>query len=315
MIEGFTSASQAGPTNLIKESVIEYYDWGLLSIGGFQNVNRPRSGVMGVSEHLLKPYYDPAYTDGKVWQTFRSNLVWQSGIGAITGTNLARPGISGVYVNNLFYSSSTSGNYGHYIDYPNGKVIFNSGLPTSSVVAMDYSYKWVNVCPVDNINWFKEVQASSMFPSAISNTQSGVYSIDPSTRIQLPAIGVEMSSRRKFRPYQLGGGQYMKTDILFHCVAEEDYTRNKLMDIISNQNDKIIDMINLDTVAASGQFPLDYRGTPISGALRHPDLLDRFAHSKKIEFSDTSLDSMYSLGPNLYVATVRTSAEVILDIT
>lgn len=313
-LEGFSNISDTGPTTLIKENIIEYYDWGLLTIGAFANVTRPQSGVTGLNEHVLKPYYDSGYTDGKVWQTYRSNLVWQSGLAANVGASLHKPGVSGVYVNNLFYPSTTSGNYGHYIDYPNGKVIFNSGLPTSSSVELDYSYKWVNVVPVDDVSWFKELQQKSMFPPNFSNTQSGVYSLDPATRQQLPMIGVEISSRRSYRGYQLGGGQYMTLDILFHCVGEDDYTRNKLVDIVSTQNEKTIPLLDLDRLAASGQFPLNYQGTPISGALRYPELLTSFQHTKNLRIFNTTMDSAYSLGQNIYVGTVRASTELILDI-
>ena len=108
------------------------------------------------------------------------------------------------------------------------------------------------------------------------DTDKGMWDIPPESRLQLPAIAREIVPTRSFKGYQLGGGQRVYTDVLFHCIAEDEITRNKLVDVISLQNDKNIYLFDSNKINDSGVFPLDYRGTPIPSALRYPDLLDTF---------------------------------------
>jgi hypothetical protein len=129
-------------------------------------------------------------------------------------------------------------------------------------------------------------------------------------RVQLPAIAVEVVPRRTMRGFQLGGGQWVSTDVLFHCIAEDEITRNKLVDIISFQNDKTIYMFNSNCIANSGDMPLDYRGFPVSGALRYPDLIEKYP-SKKMRFQNSTVQGMDMINTNFYAGIVRTTTEVI----
>ena len=90
----------------------------------------------------------------------------------------------------------------------------------------------------------------------------------------MPAIAVEVVPQRTFKGYQLGGGQWVYTDVLFHCIAEDEVTRNQLVDIVSLQNDKNIHLFDSNKINGSGDFPLDYRGVPVPSALRYPDLIN-----------------------------------------
>ena len=65
---------------LLKDNLIEFFDWGLLDAGGFFNVSIPTSGQYGGDKHNLRLVDDPRYTSGQVWEGFRSNWVWQSGL-------------------------------------------------------------------------------------------------------------------------------------------------------------------------------------------------------------------------------------------
>ena len=100
------------------------------------------------------------------------------------------------------------------------------------------------------------------------------------------------------------------TDILFHCIAEDESTRNKLIDIISLQNDKTILMFNSNQIAKSGDFPLDYNGIPVSGALRYPDLIQKYA-SNHIRLKNTIVQGMDMINTNFYAGIVRLTAEII----
>ncbi len=315
-LKGFNSVFSTTLNNELQDNLVEFLDWGLLQKGNYQNVTKGELSPDGYDYSKLK--MSPINTQkasGTIWEGFRSNWVWQSGISfspaPIVGTNNSIPGISGVYINNTFYPSTTTGPYGHKVDYFNGRVIFNSHLPSGANVQAEYSYKYINVLYANSLPWLREIQYKSLEPT--SNT-GGMFSIPPEAKVQLPAIAIEIVPRRTMKGYQLGGGQYVETDILFHCIAEDEFTRNKLIDIISLQNEKTIHMFNSNAIANSGSFPLDYRGIPVSGALRYPDLINNY-YANSIRLKNSNVQEMIALNSNLYAGIVRLTAETIeLDV-
>ena len=110
--------------------------------------------------------------------------------------------------------------------------------------------------------------------------------------------------------YQLGGGQFIDTDVLFHCLAEDEFTRNKLVDIVSLQNDKSIILFDSNKISNSGDFPLDYRGVPVSGALRYPDLIAKYPKSK-VRLKNTVVQGVNTINSNFYAGIVRITVESI----
>jgi hypothetical protein len=67
-------------TSLIKDNTIEFFNWAIINNGGFFNINIPTSGHYGGDKHNLRLVDDPRYTSGQVWEGFRSNWVWASGL-------------------------------------------------------------------------------------------------------------------------------------------------------------------------------------------------------------------------------------------
>ena len=70
----------------------------------------------------------------------------------LVGTNNTKPGISGVYVDGAFKPSTITGTYAHHVDYFDGRVVFDTAIPTGSVVQAEFSYKWINVLFANNDN-------------------------------------------------------------------------------------------------------------------------------------------------------------------
>ena len=311
-LKGISTFGDATITTHVRENLISFFDNGLIEKSGFINVEVPTTGYYDGLEHRLRPVSDPRYNNGQAWEGFRSNWVWQSGNGALTSTDSSYPGVSGVYINDTFYPTSTGGDYAHHINHPLGRVIFDTAISTDSKVECSYSYKYVNVTKVDGLEWFKQIQQNS---ERADNTNfinnSGEWGVLGDNRFQLPAIGVELVNSRRMIGYQLGGGQTIFTDFLFHCVAEDAYTRDHLMDIVTLQNDKVIRAYDLNNISSNNVFPLDYRGVPISGALSYETLISDY-EGDHIRLIDASIDSVYSLTPNIHVCTVKLKTEVIV---
>lgn len=314
-LKGFDSVYDNTLANEIQDNLVEFFDWALLQKGNYQNVTKGELSPNNQDYSKLRISSNPNFPSGLAWEGFRKNWVWQSGINfnppPIVGNNNAIPGISGIYINNNFYPSNTSGIYAHKVDYDNGRVIFDNPIPSSSVVQAEYSYKYINIIYANSLPWLKEVQYRTMdFPSNFNISDKGDFSIPAENRIQLPAIAIEIVPRRTLRGYQLGGGQWVDTDVLFHCLAEDEFTRNKLIDIVSLQNDKSIGMFDSNIIAQSGKFPLNYMGVPVSGALRYPDLVHRFFKGK-IRLKNSVVQGMDLINSNFYAGIVRVTVESI----
>ena len=184
-------------------------------------------------------------------------------------------------------------------------------MPTGTKVQAEHSYKWINVVYANEVPWLRDIQYRTYDQnSEFLNTNKGKWDQPADVKFQLPAIAIEIVPRRHLHGYALGGGQWVYTDVLFHCIAEDESTRNKLVDMISLQNEKKILMFDSNVIASSGDFPLDYRGTPVSGALRYPDLA-RTHWRNTTRFTDVSVQGMDAINSNLYGGIVKLAAEVV----
>jgi hypothetical protein len=304
-LKGFNTVFDSTLNNEIQDGIVEYFDWALLEKGNYFNVTLGEISPSGEDYSRLKLSENESFQKGCVWEGFRKNWVWQSGVSfnppPIVGTNNSKPGISGVYVNSTFYPSTTTGPYSHYVDYYNGRVVFNSPIPTGSIVQAEYSYKWINIIYPDNVPWLRYIQTKTLEPA-------GSVNIPPEARIQLPAIAVEIVPVRKFKGYQLGGGQWVYTDVIFHCLAEDEHTRNKLVDIVSLQNNKSIYVFDSNAINSAKEFPIDYRGVPVSGALRYPDLVNKY-NGGLLMFTNSVTSDMISYGTDIFGGIVRVTTE------
>jgi hypothetical protein len=308
-LKGFDSVYDNMLGNEIQDNIIEFLDWALLEKGNYQNVTLGEIAPNSQDYSRLSISSNPNYPSGMAWEGFRKNWVWQSGISysppPLVSNNNTVPGISGIYINDTFYASPGSGQYAHKVDYYNGRVIFDTPIPTGSKVQAEHSYKYINVIYANSLPWLREIEYRTLMPNP-----DQTFKLPSENRVQLPAIAVEIVPKRTMRGYQLGGGQYVDTDILFHCLAEDEFTRNKLVDIISLQNEKTILAFNSDEIAKSGDFPLDYMGVPVSGALRYPDLLEKY-YRGKLRFKNSTVQGMDLINSNFYAGIVRITVESI----
>ena len=322
---GFNNVFSANVNNNLLDSLIEFFDYELLKKGNYFNSSLGEMSPRGFDYSKLKQSSSQHHPSGEAWEGFRSNWVWQSGLAPtgmtppLVGTNNTTPGISGVYICSTglpatsFYPSTTTGAYKHKVDYFNGRVIFDNAISTDSTVQVEHSYKYINVLYASNLPYIREIQYRTMDKSSFFNdNDKGDYEIPAEMRIQLPAIAIEIVPSRTLRPVELGNvaQKFIQTDVLFHCLAEDAMTRNKLVDIVSLQADNIATMLDSDEIAASGAFPLDYQGIPVSGALRYPDLCSQYGQGG-IRLLNPRVQGMDMLNSNLYGGIVRITTEVI----
>ena len=314
-LKGFNSVQDTTLNNEIQDNMVEFFDWALLKKGNYFNVTLGETAPNGYDYSKLRLSSDERFTAGTCWEGVRNNWVWQSGVNnspaPLVGTNNTKPGISGVYVDDTFYPTTTTGDYAHHVDYFNGRVLFDSPIPTGSKVQVEHSYKWINIVYANSVPWLREVQYRSYdINGEFFQPAKGDWDMPPEARLQLPAIAIEIVPRRTITGYQLGGGSYVDTDVLFHCLAEDEMTRNKLVDIVSLQNDKTFYAFNSNSIAASGDFPLDYKGSPVSGAMNFEELVLKH-YGPDIRLKNSSVQGMDVINSNFCAGIVKLTAEVI----
>ena len=308
-LANLSNAQDATLSNILLDNFVYFYDWGFLDRGSFFNIKIPHSGIYGGDRHKLRPVDDPNYTDGKVWEAYRKNWVWESGISATAQQPIS---ISGLFVNNTFYATGNVSKP-YYIDYPNGKVVFNTAISTTSNVQLEYSHKWVEVVPAQGIPFFREIQLGSFRnEEGFQVSNSGGWAQLGETRVQLPTIAVEVLTPQSLQGYQLGGGQWVNNDVVFYVLTENHWECMNIMDSILYQNDRTIHLFNPTSIAISGVLPFNYRNELNANAVpsgMYPNLIDNFFY-RQCYIYDSKGSAVTQLSPGLYMGTSRCRTQV-----
>lgn len=310
--KGITSISGVTFSDQAEANLLDFFNWGMLQIGAFTNINVPTTSFFG-DQSLLRCVDDPNFETGQVWEANRYNWVWESGVDQQAIQPLA---ISGVYINSTFYPSSTSGTYEFYVDYPKGRLVFNNSIPTNSLVQCPHSVKWVLFGVAESDHFRSAIHdAYDTNNPTFSHFGSGNWQQLAQDRVQYPFVAIEIVPRGGIdRGYQLGGGAWYDQDVLFHIFAENRTDRNKINDIILYQESKSIFFYDLAKVAANNDFPLDGNGstTPIAKTypqmVGDPDGTGTYRYNK-VFFKKAMSDVTNQLTPRIFHSIVRVTLE------
>lgn len=305
--KGISNINEDLLLNILESNFKMYLDWSFLNIGAWFDVNLNDNSIYGVNNHFtLVPVSDPAYADGMVWQGIRKDWVWETDI--IFNSTYPITPVSTVKVNNSPVLTTD-----FIVNYPLGRVIFNSPISTSSTVTASYSYRFIQTHRSSDSPWFNIIQYSSFNTSNndIQLTDSGEWAIGANHRIQLPAIVIESLPRSRSRPYEIGNTLlWLEQDIGFYVLAENKNDRNKILDILRLQQDATIQLYDTNLVSKDDLFPLDYNGNIKNIPLMYPDLIDQYPW-RKCFIKNINIFEMESPHINLHTGLVRMTMEII----
>lgn len=312
-LKGIDNVGEFTNSEIILHSLNAYFEWGFLDKGGFFNVRLNDTGPNGEDYSRLRPVVEKGFTNGQVWEGFQNQWVWQSGV-----SYSSQPiQVSGVHVNGVYYPLSTSGTYSHTVNYPEGRIVFNSAISTSATVRVEHTHPWLHVTSVDNLPWLNNVQTYGLRSDSPQFLQagSGAWESLARSRVQLPTIAIELANTT-FHPYELGGSsKYTRPLILVHVVAENKQECRRIADIIGNQWEKTIYTYDLNRMAQQNRFPLNYLGMITSGALSYPQLVvpveDGGFLYRKFSFIDAEIERVQSINTSIHTCTVRFKGELI----
>lgn len=353
MVYAITNEKFSGVDNIgqhllmsqIENNIKSFLDWGFLNIGAFINVNRPDQNIYGNILAKLKPTQDPNFTNGQVWQTMRKDWIWEDNIiysQCVEPVSIVTPAtpcpisileatpcpeayiqtispnlIDGIFINNVFYPISTVGSYAYTVDYINSRIIFTNPIPLSSNVEMEYAYRWVQIYNFDNAQWWRQLQYQTDANSDHFNQlNKGDFSILSNNRVQLPSIIIETVSRGMSSPWQLGDKSLiMKQELLLHIVSETMADRNKIIDILRLQQDKIIKMYDTNLVIKYGVQPFLINGALNPNRLQYDDLVKCGIYKwNTARLIDIFASDVQSFSPFFSEANVKLTIEIIFDI-
>lgn len=293
--------------NILESNFKMYFDWAFLNIGSWFDVSDNDQTIYGINSYSqLLPVNDPAYTDGQVWQSIRKDWVWEK--------NINYKNNSPIQINSLIVNGNTINKTSNFtINYPLGRVIFNTPINITSSVVASYSYRFVQIYRASDSPWFNIIQYSS-FNTAnqdIQQSDNGEWSIGSNHRIQLPTIVIESLPRSRSMPYEIGSDSLvLEQDIGFYILAENKNDRNKLLDIIRLQQDSVIYLFNTNTLAQDDKYPLDYNGDLKPNYLVYPDIVDQYKW-RKCWIKNVSLFEIDSPNPNFHRGMARATLEII----
>ena len=292
--------------NNLEANLKAYYDWGLLSIGAWVDVDIPQSGLYGADFSQLRMVTDPNYTDGQVWEGAKKDWVWETGVNYVDITGgIRNPQTVGIpQVNGV-------PNTGYYVNYPLGQIIFNTAVSTSATVKVEHAYRSVQVYKASDSPWWRELQQNSrrIDSSQFLTSQSGHWSIFGEYRIQTPAVVIESIPRGRSRGVSLGSDKlWAMRDVQFNILAESAQERNNLMDIFNLQSDKSLRLFDINTLS----YPLDYRGM-LTGVGVYPNFLNNSIYLLgPMRMVDSVINDIKEVHPKLFSASVRTTLETIV---
>lgn len=305
--KGINNISEDLLLNILEANFKMYFDWAFLNIGAWFDAEIPNQTIYGVNyPYRLLPVNDPSYTDGCVWQGIRKDWVWEdtASYNSTSPLTISTVSVNGNPVNK-------GGNF--TINYPLGRIIFNTPISISSTVDAEYSYRFVQTHRASESPWFNILQYHSFKTSNedIQRSDDGEWSVGANHRIQLPTIVIESVPKSRSRPYEIGNTlMWLEQDIAFYVYAETKNDRNKLLDIIRLQQDATLQLYDTNEVAQNDSFPLDYNGDIKNSPLMYPDLVQTYPW-RKCFIKNISLFELDSPHPNFHQGMARATVEII----
>jgi len=306
---GLRAITNVGEPQLINEmenGLKEFFEWGLLNCYNWSNVTYGATDIHGNRMDILKPVSDDNYTDGQVWQTFRKELVYESGL----STSTQPIGITGVTISGDVVSA------GYNVDYRNGLVIFDDPIDTTATVQMEFSYKYVQVNQIEDVPWLKKVQYDSFNVgnvqwTQLTGTSAGEWDVHGQNRIQLPAIIIEATTAGAALPYELGdNASWINQDINFYILAENSFDRNNILDAIRNQHDESIFLFDSQSVRSI--YPLDYNNYKVNNNLYTDLVSNTGARGIKCRLKQCIVSDIGLVVPSeIHAGVVRVTCEAI----
>jgi hypothetical protein len=304
-----TSIRNKNSISQVEDNLKHFLDWSFLQIDGYVNVNKLSPSQSGL--YTLKPQPQVTGTSvgsqTKAWEGPVKDWIYENTSQLDPAKNISH--ISGVFLNNTFLPAPTgSGNYGYYIDYPLGKIVFNNAINSNSNLKLDYAYRYIQVYKSNEAIWWKEL-SDIIYTSKDNSPYSTLLS---SHKVQLPFLIIEPVARTNQEAYELGNAKNMiSQDILLHVFTENTTQRSIITDILLSQKDKSLILYDVNKVVKNAVYPLNYRGEKNINGLTYSQLVTNPNYQHQTSYiKSADLAELNNFTSSLYNGIVRWTVKI-----
>lgn len=237
-----TKVGEATHSRQIEINLCEWLSWSLLHANSFINITGDETTPS--PEMSLKLTRVPGIADGRCWESRRSNWVWEGNL-----VDVDTPPISPqVYLNTSLVDPSL-----YRIDYPSGRVVFNTPLATNSVVSAKYSCRFHQVYDSNHPFSYK-VDSLSLRPDdprwETNTKEGGELEVLAKDRLQLPSFFVSPQGGFRHRAYEMGStSNEVWEDFRILCLAETKPDLVWMKDVICEQVDCSPSTFNINSTS------------------------------------------------------------------
>ena len=298
--------------NSLETNLKLFLDHSFLKIGSWSDVLLDQENLITSPLCKLEMDEDPSFKRGRVWISARKDWVYDNSIvfnnlGFLhTGPNRSPLTINSIKVNNEEVTS------GYYIDYVNGRIIFDQSKAPSSTIKVSYSYANIQTYRSSDCNWWKIIESGIIEPKDMKSTGMGQWTIGPYHKVQMPCIVIDSVPRSRNLPYELGSKSLkIEQDVLFNILAENKNDRNQLLDIIRLHQDNTIWLFDTNKAAQDNKLPLNYNGSINAEGLSYSSLINTYKLAKA-HIKSVTLSEILSVN-GIYEGVARATFEIIFD--
>lgn len=244
--------------SLVKSNIELWLNNELLTDGFYQTVTAGATNLYGENISQLIEVADESWPDNCVWQSPFKEWVYESGI-IPAWSGIAPPIIaSGVTVDGVFYPRHSympgyNAAFAHYIDYRNGRVLFQNPIAAASNVQASFSYKMVGTDFADS---FEAEEKDLIIETSYKDNplQSGTITYPARDSKVLPMIFIDLRDRSS-TGYELGHKSLIASfNGSLHIWSRDAHVKDLLEDLFASKQRDVL----LGTNFNLAPFPLDH---------------------------------------------------------
>lgn len=279
-LDGINHYGEMSIQDIILDNIVQFLRYGFLQIGAYVNIGYQELDSRGNDMSLLTPLSVPGTTDYTIYKGRKHDWVWENNI-TLKPTGVDQPTqVSGIYVNSTYYpTGSTVLGTGYYIDFTRGHVVFSNPLPSSYIVQVPHTLRWVQIY-TDRSYEYRKLSYDWLNSTGGSGLDYGAYE-----KAFLPCIVVTPTKLTTIQGWELGGrSKVLNCNIDFNILAANDYERDKLTDICQFLETKTIPFFD----AKNYPKPLNYRGEISSGTMFWPNVVSGYPLNYSARFMENA---------------------------
>ena len=244
--------------DIVLDNIKEYFRYGLLEVGAYINIDKDQTDRNGNDISRLFPVSNrPGVTDGTIYKSRKDDWVWESNI-TLKASGGSEPYVpSGIYVNNVFYATGTDvSGIGYILDFRQGRVVFDSALPSGSIVQCPHTERYVSVYDSDSYEGRELVR---QWQDVATNSSGTIDSFG--AKAYMPCIILELANYRTIKGLQIGSrAKVVNANLELNIFADSPANRKRLTDICYLLENQAFNLFDVNTIPS----PLNNNGELIN---------------------------------------------------